>query len=310
MMASLSMMAMARKEAPGYLAARRNGAEAQLRICVVDEKGDAVSNANVNVFMGMNFRPKGYWIKGETDGSGTFLAQGKTCGDEIEIRLSKRGYYGSRRRICFANIGQERDVEDGKWLPYGATERLRLRAIENPVALHQVGFGMGKDVPATNTWIGIDMDMGEFVNPYGKGKTVDFEVMVDWDGQPPPSSVYCAAKIRFADQLSGGYYVAKVLESEFPYVYRAHEGNDYGTRQLLVVGREKVPQDRGSLLGKDAILVTRTRCTLGENGTLKSANYGFIRILSVDSGWNGRPTMRFAGVFNPTPNDTNLEARR
>ena len=65
--ATASMLAMARKKAPDYLDARRNGAEAQIKICVVDDEGGAVSNASIRAFMGMNFRPKGYWIKGVTD---------------------------------------------------------------------------------------------------------------------------------------------------------------------------------------------------------------------------------------------------
>ena len=43
------------------------------------------------------------------------------------------------------------------------------------------------------------------------------------------------------------------------------------------------------------------------DGNLKSACYGFIRIFDADASWEGKPTMRLAGVFNPTPNDTNLE---
>ena len=77
----------------------------------------------------------------------------------------------------------------------------------------------------------------------------------------------------------------------------------------MVVGRDKIRHDKQDSFGKDAVLVTRTRCVLDENGNLKSANYGFIRFLSVDAGWDGKPTMQLACIFNPTPNDTNLESR-
>ena len=116
--ATASMMAMARKKAPDYLDARRNGAEAQMKIYVVDDEGGAVSNTSIRVFMGMNFRPKGYWIEGVTDEHGAFLLHGKTCGDEIEIHASREGFYNSRRKICFAEMGAEHEVKDGKWRNY------------------------------------------------------------------------------------------------------------------------------------------------------------------------------------------------
>ena len=40
------------------------------------------------------------------------------------------------------------------------------------------------------------------------------------------------------------------------------------------------------------------------------ANYGLIRVLSIDAGWDGKPIIRLAGIYNPTPNDTNLEPKR
>ena len=42
-----SMSAMALKKDPNYLKARRNGAKAQIKVCVVDECGVAVSNARI-----------------------------------------------------------------------------------------------------------------------------------------------------------------------------------------------------------------------------------------------------------------------
>lgn len=303
----VSMVAVAQKRSPAYVDARRNGAEAQLKVRVVDNEGAIVSNANIRVFMGMNFRPKGYYLEGITDTSGVFVAEGKTCGDEISIDVMKDGYYSSSKKLSFAKMGEEYEVKNGKWLPYGATEVLRLRPIKNPISLVKHGFGMGKDVPCTNKWIGIDMAIGDFVKPYGKGSVADFEVMVEWDGHPPAKSDYCAVTIRFMEQLAGGYYAEKIIESEYPYVYLANEDATYNIRQFRVVGRDRVSRGKQVPLGDKTTFVTRTRCVLDQNGNLKTANYGFIRVLNVDAGWDGKPTMQLAFIFNPTPNDTNLE---
>ena len=297
------------KKDPSYKDARRRGAMAKIELRIVNDDGAPVPHADIDVFMGMNFRPKGYWIKGKTDENGIFAIKGKTCGDEIEIFVEKQGYYNSRQKLCFAKMGSEHKVSDGKWLPYGATEILQLRRIHNPIVLHSFGFGAGKDVPITNTWIGVDMARGDFVKPHGKGDRADFEIMTEWDGRPPVDCDYCAVNIRFTEPLSGGYYASKVQESEYPYVYQANGGNVYNVRQFKVVGRDRIHQDKQSRYGNDSVLVTRTRCLLNEAGDLEVANYGLIRILSVDAGWDGKPTMRLACIFNPTPNDRNLEPK-
>ena len=293
-----------------YRDARRSGALAKFKIHIVDDLGNNVPGADVSVFFGMNFRPKGYYLKGVTDTNGVYVAEGKTCGDEIIVDARKQGFYNSRRKLCFTKMGSEHDVSDGKWLPYGESEILQLRRIHNPVVLRSFGFGAGKNVPATNTWIGVNMARGDFVKPHGEGDRADFEIMTEWDSRPPVDCDYCAVNIRFMENLSGGYYATKVKESEHPYVYHADGDNAYNIRQFKIIGRDRCRQDKVLPYGKDAILVTRTRCLLDENNDLKSANYGLIRILSVDAGWDGKPTMRLACIFNPTPNDTNLEPKR
>ena len=44
--------------------ARRSGALVKIKIHVVDDLGHNVSNADVSVFFGMNFRPNGHCLKG------------------------------------------------------------------------------------------------------------------------------------------------------------------------------------------------------------------------------------------------------
>lgn len=127
MVALTALTTFALKKDPEYRKARREGAEVNMVFHIVDDKGVAVSNALVSVFMGMNFDEKGYTIKGETDSIGRFSVCGETCGDKIIVEVTKDGYYRSSKRYCFATMGAERDVKDGKWQPYGAEETLLLR---------------------------------------------------------------------------------------------------------------------------------------------------------------------------------------
>ena len=63
----VSSMAMASHTNNEFNRAVLKGADAAITLSVVNDDGVAVSNANVRVFMGMNFKPKGYWIEGLTD---------------------------------------------------------------------------------------------------------------------------------------------------------------------------------------------------------------------------------------------------
>ena len=95
-----SCLAFAFLNDPAYRYARLHGANAKIGLHINDEHGVAVSNAQVCAFLGMNFREKGRWIKGFTNALGMFVIEGKTCGDEIELDISKDGYYNSCKKLC------------------------------------------------------------------------------------------------------------------------------------------------------------------------------------------------------------------
>lgn len=302
----VSSMAMASHTNNEFNRAVLKGADAAITLSVVNDDGVAVSNANVRVFMGMNFKPKGYWIEGLTDEQGHFSIRGKTCGDEVNLFVSKEGYYDSHRKLCYSLMGEEHEVKDGKWMPYGGIEQMRLREKRHPANLRQFSF-VHRPVPATNVWIGIDMDAGDFVKPHGTGTESDFEVKVEWDGLPPPDSRHCMAYLRFPGKMSGAYYVNCIRESDYKYAYEAVKETSYPERELKMVGRDS----SGYVKRPDNVrfAVVRCRCAMDDDGNVKSACYGYIRVFYVDASWDGMPTLLLSGIFNPTPNDTNLEAK-
>ena len=161
---------------------------AKMELRIANDDGVPIPYADVDVFMGMNFRPKGYSITGRTDTNGVFIVKGKTCGDEIVVNIAKAGFYRTTKTFKFAEMGHEHEVKDGKWMPYGGIELMRLREKRHPASLRQFAF-THRPAPATNVWIGVDMEVGDFVKPYGTGIESDFELNVEWDGLPPPSSL-------------------------------------------------------------------------------------------------------------------------
>ena len=289
-----------------YREARRSGALAKIKIHVVDDLGHNVSNADVSVFFGMNFRPNGHCLKGVTDKNGMYIAEGKTCGDEIIIDAKKQGFYNSVKKLCFAKMGAEHKVEDGRWQPFNETEKITLRKIEKPITL--IALNKLIDVAYTNIWLGFDMEKKDFVKPFGCGNNIDFEVKVEWDGLPAWESKSCSAKIRFNGEGSGGYYAKNVSESFFPYIYRADPKYSYSERMVCIVNRNGDPYTTKIPFIKESSLVTRTRCQ-ADKGKIKVANYGCIRHLEVGPSRRGVVLLRLSYIFNPTPNDTNLEPK-
>ena len=307
MLTVVAASAFALRKDPAYLDARRSGALARMQIHIVDDLGRDVPDAEVNVFMGMNFRPQGHYLKGVTDTNGIYVAEGKTCGDEVVIDVAKRGHYSSVKKLCFAEMGAEHDVKNGKWQPFDEVENIILKRIVKPIDL--IVFDKLIDVAQTNVWLGFDMERMDFVKPNGNGNNVDFQIKVEWDGLPAWESKSCSAEIRFSGDGTGGSYAKNVPESAFPYTYAAQSNSSYAERLVRVVDRNGDPHTTKIPFVKDSALVTRTRCVIDEEGKIKAANYGCIRRFGIGPSRRGVALLRLTYVFNPTPNDTNLEPK-
>ncbi len=291
-----------------YLAARRHGALTRFQVHVVDDLGMNVTNADVRVFMGMNFRPKGYWIDGATDTNGVFVVEGKTCGDEIEMFVSKSGYYSSARKLCFATMGTEREVIDGKWQPFDNDEHMLLRRVRNP--LDRKLSGKFIYTRHLNTWIGFDLEVGDYVAPYGVGQTVDFKVRIDWDGKWIPYYEGMGIGIRFDDPYSGYYSVPVCEESALKGVYDADPKAVYKQDAMFYEKKTSDSERVQSLFDKRYCWVVRSRCEVDPSGTLQKANYSLVTSIGFSGERNGLGGFRVIGMFNPTPNDTNLEPKQ
>ena len=291
-----------------YSKARKNGAEAKIHLRIVDDVGIGVSNVSVRVFMGMNFRPKGYWIDGVTDKNGYFIIQGKTCGDEVEIFISKNGYYDSHEKLRFAEMGKEHNVENGKWQPYEEKYNMIIRKVRNPQA---IGFG-GEYIftKKLNQWLGFDIHTSDFVYPYGNGKISDFEIKIDWDGKWLPDYTGMGISIRFVAPFSGYYEVPIQSVSKLKGPYMADNEEKYLKTAVFF---EKVVNSSERIrksYDQNKCWVVRSRCKVDKDGNLIASNYSVIHKISFCGEVDGSGGVCIIGAFNPTPNDMNLEPKR
>lgn len=299
---ALPCLAFAHKLAPEVEYAMENGADAKISLKVCDDEGLPVSNASVSVEFDMI--PDPHTVYGKTDSNGMVVVRGKTNGNRISCIVAKDGYYGSRAEMSFVPMGAEHDVKDGKWQPYPTDKTVVIRKIRHPVPLvHTCAFYV---IPATNVWLGFDMKVRDFVAPDGSGEVADFECRVEWDGLPPAKSKFCKMYLRMPGVLSGGYYYALAVESDYPFSYFAQCPPEL-VREIEVVNRNGNPHTTKVPFREQSEFVTRTRCKVDDHNQLIKANYGSIRGLSVSPSWDGNPTLRLNLVFNADPNDTNLE---
>ena len=107
----------------------RDGADARVEFHIVDDMGLPVANARVNVFFDMIDRSKGKRVIGCTDTNGVFIAEAKT-GGVLEIEVTGDGYYKTTDKMCFIEMENEHDVQEGKWQPWGMRKNIVLLPIK------------------------------------------------------------------------------------------------------------------------------------------------------------------------------------
>ena len=296
------------KTDPEWSRAVRKGGMAKLELHVVDENDTPVANANVSVIMGMI--STAYRINGQTDTNGVFIIKGKTKGNEIIILSKKEGYYNSKQKLCFIKMGEERQVKNGKWQPYGEKVTVVLRKVKN-TNHNLINFGDEYDLKYTqkfSEWIGFDLKENDFVNPFGKGKVADFEIFIEKDYNNDKKYIGMDVNIRFTEPYAGYYVVEKNKCSNFDGVYFAETNSTFATTERFFTELMSNNERKTYTFDNSKSWVVRSRCVVDDDGKLVSANYSIISdfLYGRDDGGN-KFCVRLHGYFNPIPNDTNLE---
>lgn len=300
---TLPCLTFARKLPPRVEYAMSRGANAKIFLKVCDDEGLPVPNAIVKAEF--DLLPVPHAVYGKTDSNGVVVVKGKTNGNKISFFVGKDGYYGSRKDITYVEMGKEHDVENGKWQPYGDMVLIPVRIIKDPVALRSMQSGGYKHTDAIGKWVGYDLEVGDFVNPVGMGLVADFEVYLDWDGKLFPKCERIGMKIRFSEPWSGYYVVPLDAESEYKTPYSAMTNAVY-TQVATYYDRLDGKRLRNTF-DKSKCWIIRSRCKVDRQGRLVSANYSVARFLGISGSAELKAGFCFLGVFNPTPNDTNLE---
>ena len=282
----------------------RNGAIAKICYRVVDDEGEPVSNAVAHVWFSSYSRHQddANW-KVLTDANGMFTVEHRT-NESLDCGFDKDGYYHSSDQILFR---ERKDVSpkvvDGKWQPYGETRTVVLKKIRNPQPLVDSGGKKCVRYPEDGVWNGFDLEKFDWCKPMGCGVVSD--MMIRFTRKEMLDGFIKTMDVSFTNnQYSGAYEMATDGFSEMSTVYHADRNATFNNSLSYRFVRDK----KGSHcydLSRDKYLVFRVRPVLDENGNLVSAHYG-----RISGSWlfYERIGMKIGPVlFNPTPNDTNLE---
>jgi hypothetical protein len=294
------------KEDPEFNKAISRGAKTKIELHVVDDEGVPVPAANVKVTLGMVTTAN--IINGQTDTNGVFIIEGKTRGNEIIIQPKKDGYYNSKKTIIYwGNVNIK--VKNGKWQPYGEKMTVVLRKIKKTSdKIIKFGDGDFKLTSALNQWIGFDLKENDYVEPHGKGKIADFEVLLEWDGKWGRGNYTgMSLSVRFLEPYSGFYVCDKELTSNFIGQYNVIPGDikfitsNFYSRKIDDYNWDKKKFD------KNTSWVIRSRCIVDDEGKLVSSNYSILYSFDFCCRHDSTAGICVSGYFNPIPNDTNLE---
>lgn len=294
--------------------AQRHGAEAKIILRVIDQDGLPVADAKISggFQTGGNINDN-VPIRGITDINGEYIVQGK-CTSRVRCGISKEGYYESEFLVKYPDEKVEKRVENGKWQPYGAVANITLKKIVKPCQLAS-DDGSCKKPPKLGEWIGYDLELNQWVAPYGGGRFTDMLVRIHVDAVDDISDFKTSMEVSFTNnQYAGAYKLSKDSYSEMHTVYNADTNAAYQSSFLFVHERHPIVRqnpivyvegmkENDTRLDDKSYLVFRTRTEVDEKGNLLSAHYGKIEGL-----WEFFGSMRAASIqFNTTPNDTNLE---
>jgi hypothetical protein len=299
---------------------------AKVTVKVIDEEtGDPIQGAEVSAGFDQSIEPGWGWGAGRpdrdvgvTDENGLIVLSEKTDMGSVGIAVmrSEKYYGGGGISVDFTGKG---GLLNRYWRPWNPTIEIKLRKVANPTPL------FAKDVkeklPKEEVPVGYDLLVGDWMPPYGKGKTSDFVFQftredekvvpikkVGLYGQNQMTLIHNKLFITSPGSGNGFILTAKPsvgkagsTERMLPFTAPLIEYQN----QIIHHWQNFVDKPYRKTVSQDANYFFRVRTKLDENGEVKEALYGKI-YGDFDYDLSSRE-ISFKYYINPTPNDRNLE---
>lgn len=283
-----------------------HNALADIRLHVVDDRGDPVEGATVSATFYIA-DTKTETVKKVTDSRGVFEAR-HLCNWELNICVRKDGYYKTDFETkAFITLSKEEATKVRRWSNGTVDIPVVLKKMRNPVKMVRNGNAYsGVKYPALAEVKGFDLKKFDWCPPYGKGECADLQISTDyWRSKDDWFKVYDKTVITMTNGLDGAYFADVDSFSAMRHPYEANTNAVYGREFVFEYDRRSGKVEKEQAMPKGKCLVFRTRTKVDDEGRLVFAHYGVI----------GETLDPFVDLdvevlFNPRPNDTNLEDAR
>jgi len=285
-----------------YAIAVRDGVKARFTFRIVDEVGNVVTGAIVQVSFAWH---DSQWIKGTSDENGNFTAEGTSSG-KILYDVNKDGYYKTASEYQFRGEGKIR-IEDRKWLPWNPTNTVILKRVNCPATMYARACDATRDliIPLKGTNVAFDLEKGDWVEPYGKGRCCDLVVNCDDQFTDPWTGFRKLALTFGANALDG---VQRHKLDDFSDLRSLYEAPAFGYEKAITWSFERTPEKMNvNEPSRDEYFVFRVRTFVDDNGKIVKANYGKIYGPVHYGDLGGHLVLRMMYYFNPEVNSRNLE---
>lgn len=265
---------------------------------VTDESGAPVPGATVTV--GYYIEPQGSRTiasgsnKGITDTNGVFVAGGQTRSTDLFFGVTKAGFYHSQLQY---ELGLPTQYDALKWSP---SLTLTLKKIGHPIPMYarKVQTKLPKDAEA----IGFDLTVGDWVQPFGVGKSTDLILTAT---RKVKSDTEYEADLTLSFPNTGDGIAVIPTEpktgSDLALPPTAPESGYESQRSWHYTQSERPAPVAGYFY--------RVHTVTDELGNIKTAQYGKIAgDLALYVGTRApRAGVGFTYYLNPSPNDRNVE---
>ena len=282
--------------------AKRYGATATFRLTVVDDQGEPVPNVKGSAGFWNHRTHKTDSFASTSNEKGEITLSGK-CFYDGAFGLKKEGYYKTTGRHKFSRASDD-DVEETlfarKWVP-DYVNTVVLKKTRNPIPMYS-HLVDNKQIPAFETPLGFDLQVADWVKPHGEGVVPDVYITVNVTRVSFGRKTWLKptkVTFDFPNKYDGVQVHDAAYWSEFISSYSVDLTKPFQKQLVLHPGETDY-----DWLDHRKYLVFRVRSETSSSGELVRCNYGKIY-----------PFIKFTNeefiiksiVFNPNPNDTNLE---
>jgi hypothetical protein len=272
-----------------------------------------------------------HWQSGEGFGQSVYRSEKvrtNAAGEAVFQTSSKRGemnyvikcsdYYQGKGKALDA-----REASFGKWQPWNHTVEIRLRRVLHPIPLYARSVGTdysgsaGIVLPSMDQPAGFDLQVSDWVAPYGKGQTADLVFQLKGGLKEPFNKIktergefvtgikpYDATLIVTFSCPQDGIVVQPLDDFRGCELRVPHLAPNDGYEPRLIKHKKRSGDRYSDDMNPDESFFLRLRTQADAQGHITQANYAKITGLFE---WDIDGRLRFQYFFNPTPNDRNLE---